>query len=103
VKDRIAFLKEKLEKVDKQSVTRRKERDRLVRVAIVGYTNVGKSTLMRNLSKADVFAENKLFRNGRFDGKESEYGEYSFSADGHRRLYSQTAHHADRVFQIDPG
>jgi GTP-binding protein HflX len=61
VKDRIAFLKEKLEKVDKQSVTRRKERDRLVRVAIVGYTNVGKSTLMRSLSKADVFAENKLF------------------------------------------
>jgi GTP-binding protein HflX len=61
VKDRIAFLKEKLEKVDKQSVTRRKERDRLVRVAIVGYTNVGKSTLMRGLSKADVFAENKLF------------------------------------------
>ncbi|PWJ59465.1 GTP-binding protein HflX [Dyadobacter jejuensis] len=61
VKDRISFLKEKLEKVDKQSVTRRKERDRLVRVAIVGYTNVGKSTLMRSLSKADVFAENKLF------------------------------------------
>ncbi|NIJ55777.1 GTPase HflX [Dyadobacter arcticus] len=61
VKDRIAFLKEKLEKVDKQSVTRRKERDRLVRVVIVGYTNVGKSTLMRGLAKADVFAENKLF------------------------------------------
>ncbi len=61
VKDRISFLKEKLEKVDKQSVTRRKERDRLVRVAIVGYTNVGKSTLMSNLSKSDVFAENKLF------------------------------------------
>ena len=61
IKERIAFLKEKLEKVDRQSTTRRKERDRLVRVAIVGYTNVGKSTLMRGLSKADVFAENKLF------------------------------------------
>ena len=61
VKDRIAFLREKLEKIDKQSQTRRKERDRLVRVALVGYTNVGKSTLMRTIAKTDVFAENKLF------------------------------------------
>ncbi|GAA4435594.1 GTPase HflX [Ravibacter arvi] len=61
VQDRISFLKDKLEKYDKQSVTRRKERSRLVRVALVGYTNVGKSTLMRRLAKADVFAENKLF------------------------------------------
>lgn len=61
VQDRIAFLKEKLTKIDKQNQTRRKERDRLVRVALVGYTNVGKSTLMRTLAKADVFAENKLF------------------------------------------
>ncbi|GAA4399320.1 GTPase HflX [Nibrella viscosa] len=61
VQDRIAFLKEKLEKIDKQSITRRKERDRLVRVALVGYTNVGKSTLMRTMAKTDVFAENKLF------------------------------------------
>jgi GTP-binding protein HflX len=61
VKDRIAFLKEKLVKIDRQSQTRRKERDRLVRVALVGYTNVGKSTLMRTMAKADVFAENKLF------------------------------------------
>ncbi len=61
VQDRIVFLKEKLDKIDKQSVTRRKERDRLARVALVGYTNVGKSTLMRTLAKADVFAENKLF------------------------------------------
>ena len=61
VKDRISFLKEKLEKIDKQSQTRRKERDRLVRVALVGYTNVGKSTLMRTMAKTDVFAENKLF------------------------------------------
>lgn len=61
VQDRITFLKEKLEKFDRQSVTRRKERNRLVRVALVGYTNVGKSTLMKRLSKADVFAEDKLF------------------------------------------
>jgi GTPase len=61
VQDRIAFLKDKLDKIDKQAITRRKERDRLVRVALVGYTNVGKSTLMRRIAKADVFAENKLF------------------------------------------
>jgi len=61
VKDRISFLKEKLSKIDKQSQTRRKERDRLVRIALVGYTNVGKSTLMRTMAKTDVFAENKLF------------------------------------------
>lgn len=61
VQDRIAFLKEKLKIIDKQSFTQRKERNRLVRVAIVGYTNVGKSTLMQRLAKADVFAENKLF------------------------------------------
>jgi GTP-binding protein HflX len=61
VQDRISFLKTKLEKIDKQSATRRKERNRLVRVALVGYTNVGKSTLMQRLAKTDVFAENKLF------------------------------------------
>jgi GTP-binding protein HflX len=61
VQDRIAFLKKKLEKIDKQATTQRKERSRLVRISLVGYTNVGKSTLMRALSKADVFAENKLF------------------------------------------
>ena len=61
VKDRIAFLKEKLKKIDVQAHTQRKERNRLVRVALVGYTNVGKSTLMNTLAKVDVFAENKLF------------------------------------------
>ena len=60
-KDRIVFLKEKLELIDKQSLTQRKSRDRMVRVSLVGYTNVGKSTLMRRLAKVDVFAENKLF------------------------------------------
>ncbi len=61
VQDRIALLKEKLEKIDKQSATRRKERDRMVRVSLVGYTNVGKSTLMTRLAKSEAFAENKLF------------------------------------------
>lgn len=60
-KDRIVFLKEKLDLIDKQSMTQRKSRDRMVRVSLVGYTNVGKSTLMQRLAKADVFAENKLF------------------------------------------
>jgi GTP-binding protein HflX len=61
VNDRISFLKDKLKDVDKQSVTRRKNREKIVRIALVGYTNVGKSTLMNLLSKSDVFAENKLF------------------------------------------
>jgi GTPase len=61
IQDRISYLKDKLEKIDKQSAIRRKERDRIVRVALVGYTNVGKSTLMQKLAKTEVFAENKLF------------------------------------------
>jgi GTP-binding protein HflX len=61
VRDRIALLREKLDKIEKQGVTQRKSRDKMVRVALVGYTNVGKSTIMRLLSKSDVFAENKLF------------------------------------------
>ena len=61
VRDRIALFSKKLEKIDKQSITRRKSRQKVVRVALVGYTNVGKSTLMRLLSKSDVFAEDKLF------------------------------------------
>jgi len=59
--DKIALLKEQLIKIDKQKTTQRKNRGRLVRVALVGYTNVGKSTMMNLLSKSEVFAENKLF------------------------------------------
>jgi GTP-binding protein HflX len=59
--DKIAFLKEQLIKIDKQKNTQRKNRGRLIRVALVGYTNVGKSTMMNLLSKSEVFAENKLF------------------------------------------
>jgi GTP-binding protein HflX len=61
VRDKIALLKKRLEKIDLQDQTRRKNRGDMVRVALVGYTNVGKSTLMNQLAKADVFAEDKLF------------------------------------------
>lgn len=61
ITEKIALLKEKLQSIDKQKVQQRKNRESLVRVALVGYTNVGKSTLMNLLSKSDVFAENKLF------------------------------------------
>ncbi len=61
VRDRISLLKKKLEKIDRQMETQRGNRGALVRVALVGYTNVGKSTLMNVISKSDVFAENKLF------------------------------------------
>ncbi|MCZ8070752.1 MAG: GTPase HflX [Cytophagales bacterium] len=61
IKNQISVLKEDLKKIDKQRITQRKSRQSSVRVALVGYTNVGKSTLMNVLSKADVKAENKLF------------------------------------------
>ncbi|MBR5723979.1 MAG: GTPase HflX [Bacteroidales bacterium] len=61
VRERISKLKEQLKKVDKQMATQRSNRGQLVRLSLVGYTNVGKSTLMNLLSKSDVFAENKLF------------------------------------------
>lgn len=61
IKEKLARLKDKLEVIDKQSLTQRKSRGEMVKVALVGYTNVGKSTIMNLLSKADVFAENKLF------------------------------------------
>ena len=61
VRDRISLLKKKLAKIDKQMETQRGNRGSLVRVALVGYTNVGKSTLMNAISKSEVFAENKLF------------------------------------------
>jgi len=61
VRDKIALLKERLREIDKQMSTQRKNRGELIRVALVGYTNVGKSTIMNLLSKSTVFAENKLF------------------------------------------
>ncbi len=61
IRNRIAKLKEDLQKIDKQMAVQRSNRGQMVRVALVGYTNVGKSTLMNLISKSDVFAENKLF------------------------------------------
>lgn len=61
IRNQISTLKEKLKKIERQAATRRKSRSAVVRVALVGYTNVGKSTIMTLLSKSDVFAENKLF------------------------------------------
>lgn len=61
VKDKISLLRKRLAEIDKQAFTQRKERGEFIRVALVGYTNVGKSTIMNILSKSDVFAENKLF------------------------------------------
>ena len=61
IQDKIARLKEQLKKIDKQMASQRGNRGSLVRIALVGYTNVGKSTLMNMLAKSDVFAENKLF------------------------------------------
>ena len=61
IRDKIALLKTRLKKIDMQMATQRKNRGKMVRVALVGYTNVGKSTIMNLLSKSDLFAENKLF------------------------------------------
>ncbi|MCZ2458263.1 MAG: GTPase HflX [Chitinophagales bacterium] len=60
-RDKISLLRKRLSEIEKQSLTQRKERGEFIRVALVGYTNVGKSTIMNILSKSDVFAENKLF------------------------------------------
>jgi GTP-binding protein HflX len=61
VKDKISLLRKRLNEIDKQAFTQRQERGEFIRVSLVGYTNVGKSTIMNLLSKSDVFAENKLF------------------------------------------
>lgn len=61
IKDKVGLLRKRLSEIDKQAQTQRQQRGELIRVALVGYTNVGKSTLMKVLSKSDVFAENKLF------------------------------------------
>ena len=61
IKDKISLLKSRIKKIDKQGKTQRQRRDHLIRAALIGYTNAGKSTLMNKLSKSEIFAENKLF------------------------------------------
>lgn len=78
VKERISLLKEKLAHIDRQSETRRKQRDQLSRVALVGYTNVGKSTLMNKLTQAEVLAENKLFATVDSTVRKSTLGDIPF-------------------------
>ena len=87
IRDKITRLKEQLAKIDKQMVTQRKNRGKLVRVALVGYTNVGKSTLMNLLSKSEVFAENKLFRNPGYHGTQDSHKKCPATTGGHGRFY----------------
>jgi GTP-binding protein HflX len=90
VRDKIAKLQQRLEKIDKQKATQRKNRGKMVRVSLVGYTNVGKSTIMNLLSKSDVFAENKLFAT--LDTTvESGNRQPAFSAFRYGRFYQKTA------------
>lgn len=78
IRDQITLLKEKLRTIDKQSITRRKGREGIVRVSLVGYTNVGKSTIMNLLTKANVFAENKLFATVDSTVRRIEYDQIPF-------------------------
>lgn len=85
--DKISKLKRDLVEIDKQKSVQRKNRGKMVRVALVGYTNVGKSTLMNQLSKSDVFAENKLICDTRYDVRKVIVDNLPFPTVRHGRLY----------------
>ena len=91
VRDKIATLKKRLETIDQQNQTRRKHRGQLIRAALVGYTNVGKSTLMNRLSKSDVFAEKQAFRHIGYHCAESSPGKNSFPFVRYSGFYTKTA------------
>ena len=105
ITEKIALLKEKLRDIDKQKVQQRKNRESLVRVALVGYTNVGKSTLMNLLSKSDVFAENKLFATLDTTVRKVVLGNLPFLLTDTVGfiLYSQAASWVGGVVQVDVG
>lgn len=96
--DKISKLKRDLVEIDKQKSVQRKNRGKMVRVALVGYTNVGKSTLMNQLSKSEVFAENKLVCDARHDRPQGDCRQPAFPAVRHGRLYPQVADRAGRIF-----
>lgn len=102
VRDRISRLKEQLKKIDKQMAVQRSNRGQLVRVALVGYTNVGKSTIMNLISKSEVFAENKLFATLDTTVRQGGIGQPAVFAFGYGRIYPQAAPSAGRIVQIDP-
>ena len=102
INNRIALLREDLKRIDRQMATQRQNRGKMVRVALVGYTNVGKSTLMNLLSKSEVFAENKLFATRHY-GSQSHHRQLAFPAVRYSRIHPQTAPPSGGVLQIDPG
>lgn len=97
VRDKIALLKKKLETIDRQMEVQRGNRGQLVRVALVGYTNVGKSTLMNVISKSEVFAENKLFATLDTTVRKVVIRNLPF-VDRYCRFHQKTANPAGRVF-----
>lgn len=90
--NRISLLKKRLVEIDRQKSTQRKNRGRLIRVALVGYTNVGKSTLMNLLSKSDVFAENKPLCHPRHDSAQGGDTKPAVPARRYRRIHQKVAH-----------
>ena len=101
IRDRISRLKEQLKKIDRQMAVQRSNRGSLVRVALVGYTNVGKSTLMNLVSKSEVFAENKLFATLDTTVRKVVFDNLPCLAVGYGRLYPQAAASTGRIVQVD--
>ena len=101
--DKISLLKSELAKIDKQMMVQRKNRGNMVRVALVGYTNVGKSTIMNLISKSEVFAEDKLFATLDTTVRKVVIGNLPFLLIGYSWVYQKTPPSSGRIVQIYPG
>ena len=99
VKDKISLLRKRLGEIDRQSVTQRQERGTYIRIALVGYTNVGKSTIMNILSKAEVFAENKLFATLDTTTRKVVYGQTPFLLSDTVGFIRKLPHHLVESFK----